>query len=251
MKIWVLSDLHIDVVTDLDLGEHPDADIIVMAGDLADGDHDPVPWLLANFSDDERAMMVFVPGNHEAYGTGLDTVPALLQRLRDETGIVTLDRETVEFGGRRIVGCTLWSPLSSSLDGLGGDLAAIPDFGGDAWRAAHERDRLWLEETVAEGNIVVTHHAPARDGLDARMQHKPELMRLSSGYYADMGDLIEQRGPSLWIHGHTHVTREYQVAETRVVSNAHGRGIGLHFQPGFVVDVDDAYEAELVNRVKI
>lgn len=251
MKIWVLSDLHIDVVTDLDLGDHPDADIIVIAGDLADGDHDPVPWLLANFSDDERAMMVFVPGNHEAYGIGLDTVPALLQRLRDETGIVTLDRETVEFGGRRIVGCTMWSPLHQNLDELGGDLVAIPDFSGDAWRAAHARDRSWLEETVLEGDIVVTHHAPAFVGLAGKMQQNPALMRLSSGYFADMSDLIVDRRPELWVHGHTHVTSTYEVGQTRVVSNAHGRGLGLHFQPGFVVEVEDAYEPQVINGVKI
>ena len=239
MKIWVLSDLHTDVVQDLELYDHPEHDVIVMAGDLADGDHDVVPWLLSTFSDQERARLVFVPGNHEAYGIGVAGVPTLLQRLRDETGIITLDRETVEIDGRRVLGCTMWSPLAPALDGLGGDLIAIPGFSGDAWRAAHERDRVWLEETVAEGDIVVTHHAPGWDGLDPRMQHKPELMRLSSGYYADMTDLIEQRQPALWIHGHTHVTREYEVAGTRVVSNAAGRGRALHFEPGYVVELDD------------
>jgi predicted phosphodiesterase len=241
MKIWTLSDLHIDVVQDLDLFDHPEHDLIIVAGDLADGDFDPTPWLLAEFSDVERSRLVYVPGNHDSYHVGLAAVPDRLRRLRDETGIVTLDRDTVEIDGRRIVGCTMWTPLAPSLDDLGGDLVAIPDFSGEAWRAAHERDRVWLDETVQEGDIVVTHHAPSRDGLDPRMQHKPELMRLASGYYADMTGLIEQRQPAIWVHGHTHVTRQYEVGETRVVSNAHGRGLGLHFQPGFVVELD-AYE---------
>ena len=239
MRIWVLSDLHIDVVQDLELYEHPEHDLIVMAGDLVDGDFDPVPWLLANFSDAKRARMIYIPGNHDSYAIGLGAVPDRLRRLREETGIITLDREVIEIDGHRIVGCTLWSPLAPSLDGLGGDLKAIPGFSGDAWRAAHERDRVWLEETVRDGDIVVTHHAPSWTGLDPRMQHKPELMRLASGYYADMSDLIEQRQPALWIHGHTHVTREYEVAGMRVVSNAAGRGLALHCQPGFVVEIDD------------
>ena len=238
-RIWALSDLHIDVVDDLDLGEHPDCDLIIVAGDLADGDFDVVPWLRANFSGAERAQLVYVPGNHDAYSLGLSCVPERLQRLRDETGIITLDREVVEMDGRRIVGCTMWTPLAPTLDDLGGDLTAIPDFGGEAWRAAHHRDRVWLEETVTEGDIVVTHHAPAWSGLDMRMQQNPRLMGLSSGYFADMTDLIEQRQPALWIHGHTHVTREYSVGATRVVSNAAGRGLALHFQPDFVVDIDD------------
>jgi len=237
-RIWVLSDLHIDVVQDLDLGEHPNADLIIMAGDLCDGGHDPAPWLLETFSDEERSRLIYVPGNHDAYHVGLVGVPDRLRHLRDATGIITLDRETIEIDGRRILGCTMWSPLSPTLDNAGGDLAAIPGFSGDAWRAAHDRDRAWLEETVREGDLVVTHHAPSWSGLDARMQQNPRSAALASGYYADMGELIEQRQPALWLHGHTHITKEYQVGETRVVSNAHGRGLGLHFQPDYVVEID-------------
>lgn len=239
MKIWVLSDLHIDVVTDIDLYDHPEHDLIIMAGDVADGDYDPTPWLLATFSDAERGRMIYVPGNHDSYGVGLAAVPDRLHRLRDETGIITLDRETIAFGGHRIVACTMWTPLHENLDELGGDLTAIPGFSGDAWRAAHARDRVWLEETVIEGDIVVTHHAPAWSGLAGKMQQNPALMRLSSGYFADMSELIVDRRPELWVHGHTHVTREYAVGGTRVVSNAHGRGLGLHFEPGFVVEAED------------
>lgn len=248
-RIWVLSDLHIDFVQDLELYEHPEHDLVVMSGDLADGNFDPTQWLLSEFSDAERARLVFVPGNHEAYGVGLHAIPDRLRHLRDETGITTLDRETVEIDGLRVLGCTMWSPLAPSMDNLGGDLIAIPGFSGDAWRAAHEFDRVWLEETVREGDVVVTHHAPARDGLDPRMQHKPELMKLASGYYADMTDLIDQRGPALWIHGHTHVTREYEIGQTRVVSNAAGRGSAMHFEPGYIVEIDDL--APKLNGVKL
>jgi predicted phosphodiesterase len=239
MKIWALSDLHVDAVPALDLGDHPECDVIIMAGDLCDGDYDPTSWLLSTFTDDERARLVYVPGNHDSYGIGLTSLPDRLQSLRDETGIVTLDRETVEIGGNRIVGCTMWSPLAPALDDAGGDLTAIPDFDGHAWRAAHDRDRTWLEETVAEGDVVVTHHAPSWAGLDVRMQQNPRFMRLASGYFSDMSDLIEQRQPALWIHGHTHVTREYMVGATRVASNAAGRGRALEFQPRCVVEIED------------
>jgi len=239
VKLWILSDLHVDVVDDLDLGHHPDADLIIMPGDLSDGDFDPVPWLLSTFSDAERARLVYIAGNHDAYSVGLSGIPDRLRQLRDAADVITLDREVVEIDGQRIVGCTMWSPLSPALDNLAGDLAAIPGFSGDAWRAAHERDRVWLEESVTEGDIVVTHHAPAWTGLDVRMQQNPRLMSLSSGYFADMTDLIEQRRPAMWVHGHTHVTCEYEVGDTRVVSNAAGRGRAFHFQPGYVVEVED------------
>jgi predicted phosphodiesterase len=239
MKVWVLSDLHIDALDDPDLGDHPEHDLTIMAGDLADGDFDPTSRLLATFSDAERARMIYVAGNHDAYGIGLPDVSDRLRRLQGETGITTLDRETVEIDGRRIVGCTMWSPLHPNLDELGGDLVAIPGFSGSAWRAAHERDRRWLEETVRESDIVVTHHAPAWVGLTGKMQQNPGLIGLSSGYFADMSDLIEQRQPSLWVHGHTHITAEYKVAETRIVSNARGRGLGWTFRRDYVVEIDD------------
>ena len=239
MKIWTLSDLHIDMLDDSELGDHPEHDVVVMAGDLCDGGFDPLPWLLSQFTDAERSKMIYVPGNHDAWNLGLDAVPALLQRLREEAGIITLDREVLEIDGRRVIGCTMWSPLHPNLDELGGDLVAIPGFSGDAWRAAHERDRTWLEETVQEGDIVVTHHAPAFDGLKQDMQRNPRLASLSSGYYADMTDLIEQRAPGLWIHGHTHITAEYEVGQTRVVSNARGRGLGWTFRSDYVVELDE------------
>lgn len=238
MKIWTISDLHIDFVIP-ELFEHPAHDLIVMAGDLSDGDFDPVPFLLGEFTDDERSKLIFVAGNHEAYNVGLDAIPGHLKRLREETGIITLDRETVEIDGQRILGCTMWTPLHPSLDTLGGDLSAIPGFSGGAWRAAHERDRIWLEETVREGDIVVTHHSPSWSGLDGSMQQNPRLMGMSSGYFADMTDLIEQRSPALWVHGHTHVTLEYAVGQTKVVSNAAGRGRAMMFEPGYVVELDD------------
>jgi predicted phosphodiesterase len=239
MRLWIISDLHIDHHDDLDLGPHPDVDYIVMAGDISDGDYDPVPWMLSEFSADELSRLIFVPGNHELYGIGIDAGEAHVARLQRETGITVLQRDTIELGGYRFVGCTMWTPLSDHLDGLGGDLVNIPNFSGDAWRALHEQDRAWLEETVREGDIVITHHSPDWEGLAADMQHNVRLMSLASGYLARMGPLIEERRPALWVHGHTHVTREYEVGSTRVVSNALGRGYNHRFEPGYVVEIEE------------
>jgi predicted phosphodiesterase len=239
MKLWVLSDLHVDHHEDLDLGSHPDCDYIVMAGDISDGDYDPVPWMLAEFSADELSRMVFVPGNHEPYGIGIAAGETHVQRIQREIGILVLQRDTIELDGRRFVGCTMWSPLEERLDGLGGDLVNIPEFNGNAWRALHERDRLWLEETVQEGDIVVTHHSPGWDGLKIDMRHNVRLMSLASGYFARMEPLIAEKQPALWIHGHTHITSEYEIAGCRVVTNALGRSYNLRFEPGYVVEIDD------------
>lgn len=237
MKIWVLSDLHIDRNPDLDLGPHPECEVIAMAGDLCDGGFDPTPWLLGEFSDDERARMIFVPGNHEYYDIGTAAGEVRVRQLQADTGIILLQRDTVEVDGVRFVGCTMWSPLEERLDHLGGDLISIPNFSGPIWRQMHQRDAAWLGMTVQEGDVVITHHAPGWDGLKVDMQHNVRLMSLASGYMARMESLIEETQPALWIHGHTHVTREYEIAGCRVVTNALGRGHNPSFQPGYVVEL--------------
>lgn len=243
MRLWVLSDLHIDDFEDwceqIDLGPHPDHDVIVMAGDLCDGDRNPIPWLISEFSDAERERMLFVPGNHEAWGIGTANVRDRLRGLREQCGIKTLNRETLEIDGRRFVGATMWTPLSENLDHLDGDLAAIPDFDGAKWRGRHARDRAWLEETVQLGDIVITHHAPHYEGLATAMQHNVRLWRLQSGYFADMESLIAERRPALWIHGHTHATRQYDVDGVPIVTNARGRGYAPNFKPNFVFELPE------------
>ena len=62
-------------------------------------------------------------------------------------------------------------------------------------------------------------------------------MPFASGYATDLDSLIGDLRPALWVHGHTHVTREYDVGGVPVVSNALGCGAGLHFLTDYVVDI--------------
>lgn len=238
MKLWILSDLHIDQFQPwddpLDLNEHPEHDAIVVAGDLSDGDYDVVPWLLSTFSDAERERLIYIPGNHDGHGRGLSSVRDRLRDMRERAGVITLNSQSVEIDGQRFVGCTMWSPLSETLDGR---IAGIPDFTGAQWRGRHEREKAWLEENVQDGDIVVTHHAPSWEGLSAGMQHSLREMALASAYYADLEPFISERRPALWIHGHTHITGEYEIAGVPVASNARGRGYAPMFRPDFVVEV--------------
>lgn len=244
MRAWVLSDLHVDRNPDLDLGQHPDCDIILMAGDLADGDFDAVPWMLRTFSVVEREKLVYVPGNHDAYGIGLAAVQDMMAHLSSQTGIITLDDAVLERNGCRIVGSSLWSPFSPALDqayGSRGDFRHVPGLTPDRWRAEHARHRAWLESTLQPGDVLLVHHAVSFEGLATEMQHNLARMMLSSGYNADIEDLIEEKRPSLVVHGHSHVRRDYDVAGVPVVTNALGRGWSphdrTHFVPGLVIDL--------------
>jgi predicted phosphodiesterase len=46
---------------------------------------------------------------------------------------------------------------------------------------------------------------------------------ISNPYFlCDVEELIRSRKPTLWIHGHTHKSRDYRIEDTRVVCNPFG-----------------------------
>jgi predicted phosphodiesterase len=244
---WIISDMHIDAFEYFEkrpysLDVHPECDLILMAGDLADGDWPgKAAWLKAEFSDDERSRLVYVPGNHDAYGIGLAGVPELMRRLVGETGIIALDNDVAEVAGHRIVGTALWSPFGEYLDeafGHRGDFKVVPGLTPDAWRAEHQRNLRWLAETLEPGDILMTHHAVGERGLHAEMRRNTDLMLVDSGYYAPLDDFIAERQPQLVVHGHTHVHQTYLVEGVPVVSNARGRSFDRHFRPDFTIGID-------------
>jgi len=52
-------------------------------------------------------------------------------------------------------------------------------------------------------------------------------------------DALADRGPALWVHGHSHAPADCRIRATRVVCNPLGypREHGVSFQERFVVDV--------------
>ena len=65
MRIWVLSDLHLEVADLKEPLEPPDADVCVMAGDLCRGIDNGVRWLAENIA--PAMPCIYVAGNHEFY----------------------------------------------------------------------------------------------------------------------------------------------------------------------------------------
>lgn len=80
MKLWILSDLHLEFrsLDDLDL---PDADVCVVAGDVLEGGLVPsIDWVGEKIS--RHMPTIFVPGNHDFYGGFMDdSVIAAAERV--------------------------------------------------------------------------------------------------------------------------------------------------------------------------
>ncbi|CAB5681138.1 Uncharacterised protein [Delftia tsuruhatensis] len=244
MKIQLLSDLHLEVHPHYAPEPAPDADVLVLAGDigsyqdgsLLDGEN----FGLERFSPLPRyagwpCPVVFVPGNHEYDMQDFDAAHARLRATCERMGMVWLERETTVLDGVRFVGTTLWSDYDamSMHEGVT-DLARLLKLREKAFRAANfylqktggtrggepflaEPMRAqslvcqhWLRQALAQPfdgpTVAVTHFAPSLRSADPRYGLVPG----TAGFCNVLDDLLPFA--DLWLHGHLHAPSDY-VAE--------------------------------------
>ncbi len=108
MRIQIASDLHLEHLEwrfpNYRGVEPTDADELVHAGDIANGAH-----ALELFRD-WPCPVIYLPGNHEYYGSSLATVQAeLAEKAQSFPNITILAPGVTEIGGIRFIGCTLWT----------------------------------------------------------------------------------------------------------------------------------------------
>lgn len=224
----ILSDLHVE--------KGPfrlpplEADLFILAGDIGWGP-EGVRWIAEHLG---GRPALYVAGNREHWhwGDGTDPVAELRRLAAGVPNLHFLQDDGIELAGLRFLGATLWTDyaLEGTPDAAMAEAQAkMPDYkngrGSDgriltaaqvlAWNRASV---AFLERELAPGTIVVTHHAPSARSLKAlRPGHVPTTASVTQ-----LDALIQARGPSLWIHGHTHFDCDYGIGNTRVVSNQRG-----------------------------
>ena len=264
MRIRVLSDLHFEFHRDegcefIRSQDPSGVDVLVLAGDVTKM-RIGFARTLGLFREQFRAAeIIFVPGNHEYHESDLTTVTRGLKHAMDKLrGVHWLDCSIVEIRGRRFLGTTLWygrtpapkHPMVLSTDQQWGrgiirevsekgvierpyaDFAAIKSLP-EWYDTEHRRAIEFLERNVRQGDIVVTHFLPTR-------RSSPEKYRtaLNNNWFvaAELESFIEQRKPALWIHGHTHTSCDYPIAQTRIVCNPLGYLSEGEFNGAFMDD---------------
>lgn len=122
MKLQLLSDLHLESAPDFVPEPAPEAELLVLAGDIGSyqggsalsalGDPD---FGLGRFSPRHGwpVPVLFVPGNHEYDGLDFDAAHARLRESCERLGITWLEREVLTLQGVRFVGTTLWSDFDA------------------------------------------------------------------------------------------------------------------------------------------
>ena len=251
MRIQLASDLHLEFLFKAAMREPTiapalDADLLVLAGDVANGTsaiehfHDwPVPVL-------------YVAGNHEFYGRSWERTRVELRQAASGTKVVFLDNDVADLTGfgawstthaaelerLRFLGATLWTDyrlrtgrsqrqnMTAAEHALNDHHVILTQQGSFRARDAledHETSRAWLARELAgpfEGKtVVVTHHGPHPLSVHPRFQ-QPPTMALNAAFVSDLA--AELRRADLWLHGHVHDSFDYRVGQCRVLANPRG-----------------------------
>lgn len=249
MKLHILSDLHLECSK---FDPHStDGNVVVLAGDIWKGARG-IHWARATFP---KKKIVYVPGNHEFYGSQRLETAALMRISAKECGVHVLDDEEVVIDGVRFLGATLWTDFLyfgeeerswAMREGQRylADFRVIHEgcehFSPMDSVVLHEKSLAWLKAKLDEPfdgkTVVVTHHLPS--SLSVAERFKKEL--LCACFASNLDYLFGKM--DLWIHGHTHDNYDYVSNGTRVVCNP--RGYVTHngtensdFDSGLVVEV--------------
>ena len=258
MRLWILSDLHLELTRgwDLPFGDaRPAFDVLVVAGDLVTRMERGVEWLKARVAD----TVVYVAGNHEFYGTDIDRTVEKARAAAAGSNIHILQNDTVTIDGIAFVGATLWTDFDLFGDAEYAMMAAAGSMNDyrkirlrnyelrlrpkdTLKRHIESRDFIAAELRKPGRHVVVTHHAPHPTGV--RRGFERDIV--SAAYASDLTDLIVSGAPELWVYGHSHEARQDVVGSTRLVTNAKGYG---PWPPGELVWDNARFDPQLIVEI--
>lgn len=246
MRVQLASDLHLELLAHRFPGERliapaHGADLLVLAGDIAGGN------AAIELFADWPTPVLYVAGNHEAYGGAWEGVVHELRRAASGTSVRFLERDVIDFGGVRLLGCTLWTDylleqrgarrMWSQAEAMANAEVRINDHrrirtaGGGAFLPEHAlvdhlSSRAWLARQLNKPydgkTVVVTHHAPHLRSIHAR--YAGDIT--NAAFASDLQGLL--RHADLWLHGHVHDSFDYRVGRCRVVANPLGYARNRH-----------------------
>lgn len=259
MRLLILSDLHWEIRRGQPLGMDLGAsrpDIVILAGDIDTGAN-AIPWAAHTFPEQ---TVLYVAGNHEAYGHELHGVERALRDACAATRNVRfLNCDEYVTGNVRFLGATLWTDFAlygedqktaamTQAEKVMTDYRRITFAAPDTrpLRAAdtaqlHATHKAWLAARLAQPfdgkTVVITHMAPSMRSVAAKYADD-----LTSAAFASPLDQLAQV-PDLWIHGHMHDSCDYAAGAGRVVCNPCGylhRGGGNEngaFNPNLIIEL--------------
>jgi Icc-related predicted phosphoesterase len=209
------------------------ADILVIAGDVTNGNNRHIAKDFINEKCEEFEHVIMVPGNHEYYCREIREVDLYWKtnaHLAKNFVYLTRDYWIHPDAEYMFHGCTLWSDISNPIDRYCvanslADFGTIAGMTPNVYQCLHQQDKMWLDDNLTMfkddfKHVVITHHAPHWYSLHERFKYADN----NAGFITDLDWMFVKHKIKLWMHGHVHNSFDYHVCGTRVVCNPAGYG---------------------------
>lgn len=229
MKAQIASDLHFEHYDRFDkvigfielLRSCSNAEIIILPGDI--GTKSNLEKILLEFSK-RWSHVIYVHGNHEFWGSFMNQI----YNMKHSSNVYVLEDSFVEIEGQRFIGSTLWfeHKRQSYEDGFTADFQRIID--SSRIGEINEKSQKYLNFEIQEDDVVITHHLPCFQSIAEPFEKSP----VTKFFYCPMEEVICNRKPKFWIHGHTHYSFDYEFERTRIICNPYGY-FGYQVNPKF------------------
>jgi predicted phosphodiesterase len=254
----IMSDLHLEFQDGREhefLVPYDGEDALILAGDIQCG-MVMKDWFCELL---KHRPVFYIMGNHEYYGHDLSYLKQHFQEFEiivNDTAkaqgyrhkLFCLQDDAVAFQDTIILGTTLWTSFDDNPVAAIAAQRCMNDFVQITCNDEELTPAMILDEhrkSLAFLNagyggdtglkpVIVTHHAPSWQSVNE--QHRGGL--LNAAYVNRLDEMVEQI--TLWIHGHTHYSFDYQIGDGTVVCNPRGyypRHLNKDFNVNLVVTV--------------
>lgn len=259
MRCLVLSDLHRELWRKKPLRINSllsQPDIVILAGDIDTGGR-AVEWAAKTFT---GLPVLYVAGNHEAYGMTLEDAEAeIKQETLQHMNVHFLNCDEIVIDNVRFLGCTLWTDFclfgeNKRWGAMIDAREAMSDYQrirrktdfrklhpADTARL-HAQHKAWLrnrleQPTIARATVVISHMAPSMLSVAEEYAGDP----VSAAFASNLDDLVEMC--DLYVHGHMHKSFDYRIGRGRVICNPCGYPLedgvaeNADFDPTLIIEV--------------
>jgi len=274
MKVKVISDLHLEMLSEFSVSElgrrvgRTPADVLVLAGDICPLKSKRWKPFLEECQKSFK-LVLWVPGNHEYYGGDYKRDRIIHRRRVEEWNaeymfrsdhpyppLVFLNNQNYVYEGVNFIGSTLWTDFDGRRPDVMNHAARyMNDFhrtkmGG---RMMTPNDHLGLHEVAkryvfaevrrgtarGETNFVITHHGPSWLSVADKFKREQWSILLNGAFVSALDEAVMTHDIKYWVHGHTHVSFNYMIENTNVIVNPHGYGEEnvWEFNPDLIIEV--------------
>lgn len=238
MLAFVCSDLHTEFMQPSEhkmlFNKFPDTEGIIIAGDLSTKKYlvDNLKYLC-----DKYKYVIYTTGNHEYYGSSFNEIKTILSYLsKSLPNFYWLNNTLNEIAGSLFAGGSLWfkdDPLNQLYEKDMNDFIYIKDFRKLVY--SENSCAIHTLHSITNKHTVVTHHLPSY--LSVNEKYKGD--QLNRFFVCDMENLILEKQPKLFVHGHTHDSCDYMIDSTRIICNPLGytHERNANFKYDLVIDI--------------